>query len=100
MWRFAGKCGAVESVSLARVVRLIYMTGEVWVELTDGARSITSWPLQCTQPGLAVVDRLARLQLAARHIGWSIRVLGASDDLAALIRFAGLDDVLTLEPRR
>ena len=76
------------------------MTGEVWVELTDGTRSITSWPLQCTPADLAVVDRLARLQLAARHIGWSIRIQGAGEEFAALIRFAGLADVLALEPRR
>jgi hypothetical protein len=76
------------------------MAGEVRVELTDGTHAIASWPLRCSGPDLRIIDLLARLQLAARHIGWAIRVRGASDDLAALIRFAGLADVLTLEPRR
>ena len=76
------------------------MTGEVWVELTDGTRAIASWPLACTRPDLGVIDRLARLHLAARHIGWSIRVRNATDELVALIEFVGLDEVLTLEPRR
>jgi ABC-type transporter Mla MlaB component len=40
------------------------------------------------------VDALARLQLAARRRGCRIRLTNASDELLALVRFLGLEDVL------
>jgi ABC-type transporter Mla MlaB component len=40
------------------------------------------------------VDALARLQLAARRAGCTIRLRGASPELRALVAFLGLDDVL------
>jgi anti-anti-sigma regulatory factor len=49
---------------------------------------------------LALVDALARLQLAARRHGLSVRIRDASDDLRALIELAGLAGVLAIEPRR
>jgi hypothetical protein len=51
-------------------------------------------------PTGATIDRLARQQLAARRGGGRIVVRGASADLERLISFAGLDEVLLLEPRR
>jgi hypothetical protein len=45
-------------------------------------------------PDLAVVDALARLQLAARRYGCSIRVHGTGPDLGALLELVGLADVL------
>jgi len=46
------------------------------------------------------IDLLARLQLAARRHGRTIRFLHASPALHALIVFAGLDAVLRVEPGR
>ena len=47
---------------------------------------------------LETIDLLARLQLAARRHGRTIRFLHASPALHALIVFAGLDAVLRVEP--
>jgi hypothetical protein len=44
------------------------------------------------------VDALARLQLAARRHDCRLCLRHASADLAALIRFVGLADVLPAEP--
>ena len=49
---------------------------------------------------LETIDLLARLQLAARRHGRTIRFLHASPALHALIVFAGLDAVLRVEPGR
>jgi hypothetical protein len=47
-----------------------------------------------TRPDLAVVDALARLQLAARRLGGTVRIRHASKELEDLITFAGLAGVL------
>jgi ABC-type transporter Mla MlaB component len=49
---------------------------------------------------LETIDLLARLQLAARRHGRTIRFLHASPALRALIVFVGLDAVLRVEPGR
>jgi ABC-type transporter Mla MlaB component len=46
------------------------------------------------------IDLLARLQLAARRHGRTLRFLHASPALQDLIAFAGLDAVLRVEPGR
>jgi STAS domain-containing protein len=51
-------------------------------------------------PDIAAVDVLARLQLTARRLGVEIRLRHASSELLELIAFAGLRDVLRVEPRR
>jgi len=51
-------------------------------------------------PDAASVDLLARLQLAARRAGAELRLRHASDDLLAVIVFAGLAEVLRVEPQR
>lgn len=43
---------------------------------------------------LTLVDALARLQLAARRFGCSIRVHGTGADLGALLELVGLAEVL------
>jgi hypothetical protein len=61
-----------------------------------GDVEVVSWPVTtATGDGLAVVDALARLQLAARRWGCAIRVRGAPDDLLGLIDLVGLKAVLT-----
>jgi len=44
------------------------------------------------------VDVLAQLQLAARRLGRRVQLRNVSDDLRKLIAFAGLSEVLGLEP--
>jgi anti-anti-sigma regulatory factor len=45
-------------------------------------------------PDLAVVDALARLQLAARRLGYSIGLRNPSPELRALLDLVGLADVV------
>jgi hypothetical protein len=47
---------------------------------------------------VSTIDALARLQLNARRIGQSILLRGAAADLLRLIDFAGLGEVLCVEP--
>ena len=56
---------------------------------------VASWPLLCQgRPDIAVVDELARMQLAARRMGCSIWLRQACPDLMALLRMCGLGDRL------
>src|SRR5712691_10925167 len=50
--------------------------------------------LEALAPDAVAVDALARLALAARRGGCSVRLFGAGDELHELIAFMGLDDVL------
>ncbi len=47
-----------------------------------------------SQPDLASVDALARLQLHARRSGRSLRLVDAGPELRALLALLGLDDAL------
>ena len=47
---------------------------------------------------LATIDLLARAQLEARRLGFSITLRGVPGDVRELIRLAGLEEVLPLEP--
>ncbi len=49
---------------------------------------------------LRMLDSLARLQLAARRAGVHVSIAGAPVELVELAEFAGLVEVLRLEPRR
>lgn len=68
---------------------------ELVVGRADGLRS-----------DLALVDTLARLQLAARRVGSSIRLRNPSEELLELLELVGLDDLVVgragsaLEPGR
>ena len=46
------------------------------------------------EPDAVTVDALARLQLAARRLGCTVRLRGASVALRELVEFMGLEDVL------
>jgi len=46
------------------------------------------------------IDALARLRLEAMRLGLELRLCHASVELRELVAFAGLDDVLALEPCR
>jgi hypothetical protein len=51
-------------------------------------------------PDVAAIDTLARLQLSARRIGLEVTLRHASIELQDLLAFAGLREVLGLEPGR
>jgi hypothetical protein len=51
-------------------------------------------------PDAGTIDALARLQLTLGRLGIQIRLRHASDELAELLAFAGLSDVLGVEPGR
>jgi len=53
---------------------------------------------ELTDPDLATVDELARLQLAAARRGSRVRLLNATANLRGLLLLLGLDDVLGCEP--
>jgi hypothetical protein len=61
-------------------------------------------PIVCDVGGLAAtagtIDLLARLQLTARRCGHQIQLRHASADLVRLVEFAGLAEVLPVEPGR
>ena len=68
--------------------------------LVRGERELASWPLlDGSRRDLAIVDRLARLQLVARRIGCTIRLRGGCDNLLGLLDLAGLADVVPPEDR-
>jgi hypothetical protein len=47
---------------------------------------------------LELVDDLARFQLAARRLGWSIRLRARDPELVELLVLVGLDSVLPTDP--
>ncbi len=63
------------------------------VVLVLGDSEVASWPL-ARWPDLAVVDELARWQLAARRVGCSIRLRDACIELLELLDLLGLGDVV------
>jgi hypothetical protein len=75
------------------------MTGEGWARVVVRAPDdveVVSWPINGSgSHDLALVDALARLQLAARRFGCSIVLRGAEDDVLGLIDLVGLKEVLT-----
>jgi ABC-type transporter Mla MlaB component len=68
------------------------------VVLRRGDANVASWPLPpCARPDMAIVDRLARLQLEARRLGCSIRLRNASTELLELLELAGLEDLVVVD---
>lgn len=64
------------------------------VLLRDGAE-VARWPLPCDgPPDLGTVDRLARLQLAARGMGCTVALLRPGPDLTELLDLVGLTGLL------
>lgn len=51
-------------------------------------------------PGLAEIDHIARLQLAAHSQGCELKLKNANEALLELIGFAGLAEVLRVEVER
>ena len=55
---------------------------------------------QLANPHLAVIDQLARLQLALKRDGCELELRNADDSVLGLIEFAGLAEVLRVEVER
>ena len=69
------------------------------VVLSRGDVEVTAWPVGAHNRGdLATVEELARLQLAARRIGCSIRLRDVCRELSELLELVGLGEVLTDPP--
>ena len=49
------------------------------------------------QPDLGAIDCMARIQLGLRRRGCDLQLLEPSEELLALVEFAGLGDVLCVE---
>jgi hypothetical protein len=61
------------------------------VVLARDDAEVASWMLAGRgRPDLVLVDSLARYQLAARRMGYSIRLRDASEELCNLLEFVGL----------
>jgi hypothetical protein len=69
-------------------------TTRVVVLVLDGGVEVVLWRMDgMADPDLWVVDALARLQLAARQVGGSIRLRNPCERLRALLDFVGLSEV-------
>ena len=62
--------------------------------LQAGRPDVALCDVRGVQPDAVTVDALARLQLAARRHGCTVRLRRASRELLELVAFMGLDDVL------
>jgi ABC-type transporter Mla MlaB component len=65
--------------------------------LGESAADVAECDVSGVQADAVTVDALARLQLGARRHRCRVRLHGATDELRALVRFMGLDDVLVAE---
>ena len=66
-----------------------------YVVLVRGDAEVACWALPAgLRPDLSVVDQLARLQVTARRLGYSIRLRDAPSRLRELIDLVGLSDIL------
>jgi len=73
----------------------------VVVVLVCGETELMSWRLDDGVPvDLSVVDHLARLQLAARRVGCSVRLRSPGSELLGLLDLVGLGDVVLELPLR
>ena len=59
-----------------------------------GAERVVCDVASLLQPDAGTVDALARLQLAARRLGYRLRLRRASAELQELLAFMGLQDAL------
>jgi hypothetical protein len=97
-------------MNFAGPARPIYMRGDdgcppsAIVVIVQGDAELTSWPLAGSDgiggPDLAVVDELARLQLAARRAGCTVRLREAVPALIGLLDLVGLSRTLCVEVSR
>jgi hypothetical protein len=68
------------------------------VDVVDGGVAVATVRIEGALPGLLVVDTVARLQVAAARLGWSVVWRDPSDEARELLELAGLSDVLAADP--
>ena len=73
---------------------LLGLCDRVCALLTESGAEIVLCDVCDVRPDAVTVDALARLQLAARRTGCTVRLRGASSELCALVEFMGLADVI------
>jgi hypothetical protein len=61
------------------------------VVIVHGTTELASWPVEGA--GLTVVEELARLAVAVRRAGYSVRLRDVDLDLVRLLGLAGLSEV-------
>ena len=76
------------------------MAADAVVLVVHGDAEVVVGRLTGARPDITLVDAIARLQLAARRLGCSIRLGGVSSDLRGILELAGLGNDLGVEPRR
>lgn len=64
------------------------------VLVTDSAEVALGDVRRTVRCDLSLVDALARMQLAAGRMGWSIRLVDVDEELAGFLELVGLADVL------
>lgn len=61
----------------------------VVVEVVDGDATVATVRIEGDVPHLFVVDAYARLELAARRVGWTARLVDAGAELREVLALAG-----------
>jgi len=61
----------------------------VVVEVVDGAATVATVRIEGDVPHLFVVDAYARLELAARRLGWTARLVSPCPELREVLALAG-----------
>ena len=65
---------------------------EVLCAVVDGDVTVATVRIDGDVPGLFVVDAIARLDLAARRLGWTVRLRDPCPELCELLDLCGLDE--------
>jgi hypothetical protein len=68
------------------------------ITLVGDGEEVTLGRIRTDRPDLALIDVLARLQLAAKRCGYAIRLTRTSGELCELLDLTGLRDVVGAEP--
>jgi hypothetical protein len=83
-----------------RRTHVLRRTTHATVVLVRGDIEVASWPLQSGgRPDLAVVNELARLQLVAQRLGWSVMLIDTAVELSELLDLVGLGEVVAVRLR-
>ena len=70
------------------------LCGRVCALLSESGAEVARCDVRGVEVDAVTVDALARLQLAARRHGCSVRLRNASNELLELVAFIGLGNVL------
>ena len=91
MWVIAGPLAAGDAAELCERLRVVLTSSDAAVVVCD----VGGLPAN-----IVTVEALARLQLTARRLGRRIELRSGTPELARLLAFVGLSDVLGLGLRR